>query len=775
MRKHKIPDEILHIEKKIFFIITLILCLNYTFAEENSKKENLKRPKVALVLSGGGANGLAEIPLLEAIEAEGIEPDLVIGVSMGAIIGSLYASGYSPKQIRELMINIDIPALINQSASSAKALSPQNFNPFYSNFASVTFSKDGIGSQPGLIGDQKITNMLATCLSKTSHIRNFDNFPKQFRSVSTDVFSGEQIISSSGSLIKAVRGSMAVPMVFSPFPTDNKSLAYDGGLSNNLPIQLAKDMGADVVIAMDVLGKIAVEQKDFNTINSSLVQSINLLISSNTLSQYQNADILIRPDLSTITAAAFGHVEEIIAVGEKAVEDYKSHIHELALELQENGFPLKELDYNRKSLYDSLPDPYIESISIEDISNSQAAILPKASDLKIFEERILDENTKKRLVARLEQLRYTYNLSTLTYELRMEKEEKISESSENHAELVILANHYAQPTDRFFIGGRPALECNVSKEGGAEFIMLPFFTAGLIITDILPLNLTFTSDKFFCGSISYEPLLFKNNDVSIKAKITGAAKYGALHPQKYLTYSTLLADDDFGFFADAGANIFHAEWMTGGAGILYDFTYLHLGKKALHNLSFYAKYSINTLQDYIRGLEGSRLDAKIDIGTDFKGNFFYAADFFMLRNYELINDINSLGFETKLVINAWPSALIQGYTDFGGFDGMCGYGYGSLKAAGFFTGLSYRHVLFSIADVPLLVIAKTKVGLFDGEDAYLQSKLKKTSAKNPFDTNWNFDAGSAIYFSIGSPVGNLILGGSYAFVSQKWSFMIGFM
>ena len=766
-------------------------------AQKSILKSPSNRPKVALVLSGGGANGLAEIPLLEALESEGIVPDMVLGVSMGAIIGSLYSSGYTPKQIRELMLELDIPGLINQSSSVAKTLSPSVLNPYFSNFSTVTFSKNGIGSQPGLIGDQKITNMLASCLSKTSHIKNFDELNKIFRSVSTDVFTGEQIISDSGSLIMAVRGSMAVPLVFSPFPvqTDvfggnskNVRLAYDGGLSNNLPIQLAKDMGADIVIAMDVLGNIGVNQENFSNLNSTLVQSINLIISANTLSQYQNADILIRPDLSAITAGAFGHVEQIIGIGEKAVDEYKDKIHELALELQKSGFTLKELDYNRTSIYDSLPDPLIDSIIIEDISISDPVMLPKPSDFKSFTGHVLDKSAKEKLITKLEQLRYTYNLATLTYEVRKIPEN--GDTSKNDAKsnnndapskfaLVILANHYAEPADRVFVGGRPALECNIS-DNGADFTMLPFITAGIILTDIFPLNLTFSSDRFFCGTIAYDPILYKNDEFNLKLNITLGAKYGALHPQKILTYSTLLADDDFGFYADAGIKTFHAEWMTLGTGIIYDLSFFDKGHTHTGITTWYTEYACDTLADEITGLEGLRLDAKVQLGTDFSNNLFYSADFFMRRNFDLINEKNSLGFDIKAVLNAYPATLIKGYTDFGGFDGMCGYGYGSLKQCSALAGISYRHVLFSFADMPILAIAQLKAGIFDDCEPYSQknqnlSGTKKFAEKNPFNTDFSFDAGTSAYFALSTPIGNLIFGGGYSFFSNKWSLTLGFM
>lgn len=771
-------------KKSLFFSLIFFLFLLPVFAEDKvpaktdqaqtkvpaKTASSSQKPTLALVLSGGGANGLAEIPLLEALEAEGIEPDFVLGVSMGAIIGSLYSSGYTPKQIRELMIELDIPGLINQSASVAKSLPPAVLNPYYSNFSTVTFSKKGLGSQPGLIGDQKITNMLATCLSKTSHIQDFDKLNKSFRAVSTDVFTGEQIISSSGSLIMAVRGSMAVPLVFSPFPTQNKSLAYDGGLSNNLPIQLAKDLGADVVIAMDVLGKIGVNQENFSNLNSTLVQSINLIVSANTRSQYPEADILIRPDLSAITAGAFGQVEEIMAIGEKAVEEYKDQLHFLALELEAAGYPLHKLDYDRNSYYDSLEDPVIESILIEDISISEPVLLPKAVDFKNFVGHVLDKSAKEKLVAKLEQLRYTYNLSTLTYELREVEENKGCP----HYALVILANHYAEPADRFFIGGRPALESNYSGDDGASFIMLPFITAGITLTDILPLSLTLSSDRFFCGTVTYEPSLFNFNALNLKLNLSLGAKYGNLHPQKYLTYSTLLADDDFAFYADAGIKAFHAEWMRVGTGFIYELSFFDKGHLHSGITSFYAEYAADTLADEITGLDGLRLDAKVQLGTDFTGNLFYSADFFLRKNFNLINAKNSLGFDVKAALNAYPAALLNGYTDFGGFDGMCGYGYGSLKQCSALAGLAYRRIIFSAADMPILAIAQIKAGIFDNCSPFTH-QISELSAKNPFDTNWSFDAGTSLHLALSTPIGNLMLGGGYSFFSKRWNLSLAFM
>ncbi|MCR4578803.1 MAG: patatin-like phospholipase family protein [Treponema sp.] len=744
--------------KKIIVFYLLLFTTFFTFAQ----------PKVALVLSGGGANGLAEIPLLEALEEEGIEVDFIVGVSMGAIIGSLYASGYTPKQIRQIMTTLDLPGIINQRASQSKALPPMPENPFYSNLYSIDFSKEGFGSQPGLVGDQKITNMLANFLSKTSHIKDFDNFSKPFRAVSTDVFTGKKIISDSGSLLCAVRGSMAVPVVFSPFPVGEGKLAYDGGLSDNLPIQLAKEMGADVIIAMDVLANIGVNQEDFGTINSNFVQSINLIISMNTLDQYEDADILIRPDLSALSAAAFGNAKEIIQIGEKAVSEQREEIHQLAIKLEKEGFELKKLDYDRDSLYDSLPSPIISGIEIKDISlnkNSSQTPLPKVSDFSYFLGKEADEDLCLKLNTKLEQLRYYYNLATLSYEFSEDDSpantrlQDSLNSTGPQRKLVILANHYASPQDRLFIGGRPSLECYFTNGELPSFVMLPFFSAGMIVRDILPLSLAFSSDKFFSGELRIQPIISKTKNHIFSLGGGFSAKYGALHPEKILTYSTLLADDDFGFGANLNFNAQFMEVMNAESGIDYEFLHLNQrgvsagGENPFNLFSWYIQFAADTLQNDISGLSGLRIDSKLKAGLNTSGSFFYSGDASIQQQFEVFQGRSSFGYYARAFINRYPESLIQGYFDAGGYYGMCGYEHGCYRRTAAWGGISWKQKLFSPADMPVLLISQIKAGITDGD----------------------FDMGASLGISLKTPFGNLVLGGGYSVFQKKWCMNLTFM
>lgn len=709
------------------------------------------RPKVALVLSGGGANGLAEIPLLEAIEEEGIDVDFVVGVSMGAILGSLYSSGYSPKQIREIMTTLDIVGIINQSASQTKSLPPIPDNPFYSNLYSFDFSKKGFGSQPGLLGDQKITNMLARFLSKTSQIKDFDKLPKPFRSISTDVFTGKTIISDSGSIVSAVRGSMAVPVVFSPFPTENGSLAYDGGLSNNLPIQIAKEMGADVVIAMDVLAKIGVNQEDFGSIDSNFIQSINLIISMKTLNQYKDADILIQPDLSAISAGKFGSAKEIIQIGEEAVNKSRSQIHELAQKLKNQGFELKKMDYDRKSVYDSMGEPIISSIKIKDISAGKtngSIPIPKPADLSYFMGKRLNEKLSKKLIERLEQLRYSYNLATLTFEF--EDNEISEENTGNERTLVILANHYSDTQNRLFIGGRPALQCYFTDSETPSFVMFPFFTAGVIIQDTVPFSFTFSSDKYFSGNIKVQPVISKTKNRIFSAGGEVFGKYGSLHPVKTITYSTKLTDDDYGFGANLNFNAQFMEVMNGECGLEYDFSHLNTVNTpsttdSFNHFSGYLQFAADTLQSDVSGFSGLRIDTKIKAGLDISGNFFYCGKAFIIQQFEVLHEKTSLGYMASAFTNSYPSELIQGYYDAGGYYGMSGYEYGNWCRNGLCAGLTWKQKLFSPFDMPVILITQIKGGIFDG----------------------TFDFGTSLHIGLKTPFGSLLFGGGYSFLQKK--------
>ena len=167
---------------------------------------------------------------------------------MGALVGGIYAAGYSPRDMVKLIDSYDMVELFSVSPAPFQKPILSSFTDYRDNILTLTFDKRGIGRASGLIGDQKILEMLNSSLINASAITNFNHLPIAFRCVGTDLVSGEQIVFSSGSLSESIRASISIPGIFTPAIVGDK-LIIDGGLVNNLPIDIAKEMGADIIIA----------------------------------------------------------------------------------------------------------------------------------------------------------------------------------------------------------------------------------------------------------------------------------------------------------------------------------------------------------------------------------------------------------------------------------------------------------------------------------------------------------------------------------------------
>jgi NTE family protein len=228
------------------FVLSFLLILpQINFAQE-------KKPKVVLVLSGGGAKGVAHIPLLQALDSLHIVPDLIVGNSMGSVIGGLYAMGYSGDSIEKITKNIDWDKLLGGSLS-LKNVSVEEKSEFQRYLVGIGI-KDGKPTSVGsLLNDQNLREYLSELTFPVYNIRDFDNLPIPFRAMATDVVYGKEVILSKGSLAFAMRASMSLPAVFKPMPYE-ETLLVDGGVMNNFPTDIAKQMGADIIIGSDVGG-----------------------------------------------------------------------------------------------------------------------------------------------------------------------------------------------------------------------------------------------------------------------------------------------------------------------------------------------------------------------------------------------------------------------------------------------------------------------------------------------------------------------------------------
>lgn len=278
------------------------------------------RPSVALVLSGGGINGAAEIPVLEKIEELGIPVDMIIGTSIGAIVGGLYSSGYTIDQIYKLFFEQNWPEIFADFSPSVYEKlyeshgTKENLLPLRAGFdARLQIGK-------GLTNGQKAYQMLKELTLKIPSDINFDDLPIPFRCVATDMITGEPYLFSSGDISEAIRASMNVGGLFEPLYIDGHYL-LDGGLTYNMPVSIAKKMGYDIVIAVEIGPSSNKSVRTYDSIPLYTLQdSIYIPMKTVDKIEAQLADLTLYPDMSKFEITDFDRAAEIYEEGLKAVQ-----------------------------------------------------------------------------------------------------------------------------------------------------------------------------------------------------------------------------------------------------------------------------------------------------------------------------------------------------------------------------------------------------------------------------------------------------------------------
>ena len=302
----------------LLFLITLTFPLPRVEAGNGDNEES--RPKIGLVLGGGGARGISHIGVLKVLKELRIPVDYIAGTSMGAIVGGLYASGMSVEEIDHLTRNMNWRDALNDRPSrdfrSFRRKEEDNLNLMG---FELGFNGSKIFLPRGIIAGQKLSFVLKTHMLAVADIDDFDRLPVPFRAVASNIVNGEKVILSKGNLAEAMRASMSVPTIFSPVEIEGK-LLVDGALVDNVPIDVVRAMGADIVIAVDV-GLPLMHRDELNSIMGISVQVFNVLTQKQVDAQIAtltDLDVLIRPELSDINADDFMQTNEIIAIGETA-------------------------------------------------------------------------------------------------------------------------------------------------------------------------------------------------------------------------------------------------------------------------------------------------------------------------------------------------------------------------------------------------------------------------------------------------------------------------
>lgn len=349
-------------------MVIATLCLMLMASGEVYGQE-VGHPRVGLALSGGGAKGAAHIGVLKYLVEQGVPIDYISGTSMGSIVGGLYAIGYTADQLDSLISNLDWSQYITggldrryRSASSRMERSayllsvPFNLGTLDSNITEARRRGNGfIASLPGsFMGGNNITNLFNNLSLGYQDSMDFNDFPIPFACVATDVISGEEVVMRSGRFPTAIRASMAIPGVFSPVELGGKVL-IDGGMTNNFPVDVCQDMGADYVIGVEVSDAMATDASQLRSLPQIFNQLISVTVQAKSARNRGGCKIYLHPDISGFGTMSFNKsaIDSLVRRGYECAKEHAAEIEALKQELLARGRKVADEERERNGRRES--------------------------------------------------------------------------------------------------------------------------------------------------------------------------------------------------------------------------------------------------------------------------------------------------------------------------------------------------------------------------------------------------------------------------------------
>jgi NTE family protein len=316
----------------------LIICLSFILLSYNSIYTNAQgdtgRPRVGLVLSGGGAHGIAHIGVIKVMEEAGLRPDIITGVSMGSIIGGLYSLGYSADSLRKILKSINWKLILSNKIPENKVIFLEK-NHFSNSAISLPLASRKVTLPSGLINGQQAENMLSFYAWPAADISDFSKLPIPFLCVATDIINYKIVDLKSGYLPDAIRASFSVPSIFTPLKIDSL-LLLDGGLIRNFAATEAKEMGADIIIGSYV-GFKGYKADKLQSV-SGIVEQIAMFRSLTDFGEEnKRVNVLIKPKTEGLSIFDFENVDSLIQRGYEAALPYKAYFKKLADSLNNIG------------------------------------------------------------------------------------------------------------------------------------------------------------------------------------------------------------------------------------------------------------------------------------------------------------------------------------------------------------------------------------------------------------------------------------------------------
>lgn len=381
------------------------------------------RKSVGLVLSGGGAKGAAQLRIIKAIEEAGIPIDYIAGTSIGSIIGGLYSVGYTVEEIEELFTSMNwFNIFTDRNERSKQLLKDKHKDDAY--MFDALLSTDDISLPSGIVRGDRFMDQLNELLLGYQQMDSFDNLPIPFACVSYDMNTGSEYVARGGSLPIAIRASMSIPGVFKPVRYKDM-LLVDGGVYNNFPVDVVREMGADVVIGVDLADGLRTDS-DLENMVLIFEQLTTFLGRDKYDANLKECDFYMHPEVAPYTSASFNAeaVDSLIMRGQREADAHRIGLQELRKKI---GLPEGYMPPARKRHYSSDTKLYIGPITFRGFNKSERAMLKRHLGLRPYSTVTRKEFNKHieevRNVGGFEFVRYSLN-NRAPYELTIGVNEK---------------------------------------------------------------------------------------------------------------------------------------------------------------------------------------------------------------------------------------------------------------------------------------------------------------------------------------------------------------
>jgi NTE family protein len=531
--------------KKLLLLVSLLIFTQISLGQDNNTQN--KRPKVGLVLSGGGAKGLAHIGVLKVIDSLNIKVDYIAGTSMGAIVGGLYASGYNANQLETIFSNIDVDALLQDyTPREAKSFYEKRNDEIYALI--LPFNKFKLGLPSGLSKGLYNFNLISLLTKHVSNVRDFNQLPIPFLCIATDAETGEKVVLEKGILAQNMIASGALPTLYNPVEINGR-LLIDGGVVDNYPIEELLAKGVDVVIGVDVQDGLK-SREELKGVTSLLSQINNFSMIEKMAQKQKATNIYIKPDIKGFSVVDFERGEAIIFKGKQK-----------ALEFVPVLLPYvnsKSKQTNAVIVQDSI---YIKEVSFNKLDNfTRAYILGKLK----FKRNIKISN--KQFQKGISNLNATQNFSAINYyfEKAQDGDNLILQLKENENNTFLkFGLHY----DELYKSG---ILLNYTKK--KFFVKNDVVSLDLILGDNIRYNFDYYIDNGFYWSFGFNSKLTTFNR-NVTSNITRDL---AIDPSV-----SAINVDFFDLSNQAYLQTIFAQKFSIGSGV--EFKYLRLRSETLQN------------------------------------------------------------------------------------------------------------------------------------------------------------------------------------------------